>query len=65
MATNSVAAMWASFRQVLPACLLEIIDGNSPCRSAAICPTCDSASANAMLVTHTQNQADDCSFVLP
>ena len=65
MATNSAAAMWASLRQVLPASLISLIEGKSPCKSVAICPVCDSASANAMLVTHMENKADDSSFVLP
>ena len=65
METNSVAAMWASFMQILPPALISLLQGESPCRSVAFCPTCDSASANAMLITHVQNKVDDCTFVLP
>ena len=59
METNSAAAMWASFMQILPPALISLLQGDSPCRSVAFCPTCDSASANAMLITHVHNKLDD------
>ena len=48
-----------------PPFLISLLQGDSPCRSVAFCPTCDSASANAMLITHVHNKVDDCTLVLP
>jgi hypothetical protein len=67
ISVNSAAGMWEGFRQMLPVCLWQLLEGRMPSptlKAAAICPANDQLSANCMLLARAENLSPDNIFIL-
>jgi len=64
---NTAAAMWASFKAILPPCLWNVLQGLPPVGLVSLLPGSDMFSANQMMLKHVENltaAAADKVFVL-